>query len=138
MPVSLTLAGITTKPSTDTLNLLGVLHDASGVLGGFGYAALIAFISIRLGRNTGRITVAISAVGQRSLTCYLIQSVVWALAFTPYLADLSDDLIVTMTAVLALATWLFTVLLAARMHRASHRGPFELLIRRFTYRSSTR
>jgi uncharacterized protein len=137
LPASLVLAGITATPNADTLDDLGVLHDASGVLGGFGYAALIVLIALRLGREPGPIVRAVSAVGQRSLTCYLIQSVMWTLVFTPYLADLSDDLTVTTTAVLALATWLFTVFLAAWMDRSSYRGPFELLIRRFTYKAST-
>jgi uncharacterized membrane protein YeiB len=138
LPVALVLAGITAKPNADTFNGLGVLHDASGVLGGFGYAALIVLIALRLGCEPGPITRAVSAVGQRSLTCYLIQSVMWTLVFTPYLADLSDELTVTTTAVLALATWLFTVFLAAWMDRSSYRGPFELLIRRFTYKHRTR
>jgi uncharacterized protein len=137
VPVSLVLAGLTAKPNADTLNELGVLHDASGVLGGFGYAAVIVLIALRLGREPGPITRAVSAGGQRSLTCYLIQSVMWTLVFTPYLTDLSDELTVTTTAVLALATWLFTVFLAAWMDRSSYRGPFELLIRRFTYKAST-
>jgi uncharacterized membrane protein YeiB len=106
LPVSLVLAGITAKPNADTLNELGVLHDASGVLGGFGYAAVIVLIALRLGREPGPITRAVSAVGQRSLTCYLIQSVMWTLVFTPYLTDLSDELTVTTTAVLALVVCL--------------------------------
>lgn len=72
-------------------------------------------------------------MGQRSLTCYLSQSVVWAVAFTPYLLDLSHTLTTTTTALLAVATWLATVLLADRMRRANYRGPFEILIRRITY-----
>ncbi|MEV6270563.1 DUF418 domain-containing protein [Kribbella sp. NPDC051936] len=78
-------------------------------------------------------TRAIAAVGQRSLTCYLSQSVVWAVVFTPYLLDLSDTLTTTTTALLAVATWLATVLLADRIRRTGYRGPFELLIRRITY-----
>ena len=135
LPVSLVLAGNTEKPSADTFNNLGVLHDATGVLGGFGYAALIVLIAVRLGRAPGRITRAVSAVGQRSLTCYLIQSVMWTLVFTPYLLDLSDNLTVATNAVLAFAIWLSTVFLAAWMDRQSYRGPLEVLIRRFTYRT---
>lgn len=64
-----------------------------------------------------------------------MQSVVCTVSFTPYLLDLSDTLTVATTAVLATATWTVTVLLADRMRRADHRGPFEILIRRFTYRT---
>jgi uncharacterized membrane protein YeiB len=130
LPVSLWIAGVTNQPRPD---LFGPLHDSSGTLGGFGYAALIALIAIKLKDRPGRITLAISAVGQRSLTCYLTQSVVWTVAFTPYLAGLSDNLSITATALLATATWLLTVLMADRMRRANYRGPFETLIRRITY-----
>jgi uncharacterized membrane protein YeiB len=90
-----------------------------------------------MGDRQGPVTVAIAAVGQRSLTCYLAQSVVWAVVFTPYLLGLSDTLTTTTTALLAVATWLATVLLADRMRRADYRGPLELLIRRITYQPRT-
>jgi uncharacterized membrane protein YeiB len=103
------------------------------VLGGCGYAALIGLIALRIGARRAPITQAIVAVGQRSLTCYLTQSVVWTLVFTPYLGDLSGTLTVTTTALVAVATWLLTAALAELMRRADYRGPFEVLIRRFTY-----
>lgn len=137
LPVSLVVGGWIDRPSDHTLSIVGPLHDASGVIGGFGYAALIVLIAHRLGNRQGRITLAIAAVGQRSLTCYLAQSVVWAVVFTPYLLDLSRTLSTTTTALLAVATWLATVLLAERMRRAAYRGPFEILIRRFTYQPRT-
>ena len=84
-------------------------------------------------RPDGPVTRALAATGQRSLTCYLVQSVTWWLIFTPYLLDLSGVLSVAGTALLAAATWLLTVLLADRMRRAGHRGPFEVLVRRVTY-----
>lgn len=137
LPISLMLAGITGKPSADVLNLAGPLHDATGVLGGLGYAALISLISLRIGRDHGRITQAVSAVGQRSLSCYLVQSVVWMVAFSPYLLGLADDLTVTTMALFAAATWLVTVGLAYWMHLRSYRGPMEILVRRFTYGRSS-
>jgi len=132
-PVALMLARVLDPPSEDVLHRIGPLHDATGVLGGFGYAAAAALLSIWLAPRAGRVTTALAATGQRSLTCYLCQSVVWAVVFTPYLLDLSDTLTVTTTALLALGTWLATVVLADLMRRAGHRGPFEVLIRRITY-----
>lgn len=108
------------------------------MLGGFGYAALITLLAARLRARDSRIIDAVAATGQRSLTSYLAQSVVWTLAFTPFLLDLADTLTVAGTALLATATWLVTVILADRMRRASYRGPFELLLRRFTYRRPRR
>lgn len=144
-PVSLLLAGVVPAPDQATLELWGPLHDTSGVLGGFGYAALLALIATwpRVRSRsvvtspsvvTSRSVVgAIAATGQRSMTCYLAQSVVWAVVFTPFLLDLSGALTVAGTALLATATWLVTVILADRMRRAGHRGPFETLVRRVTY-----
>lgn len=133
LPVSLVVGGVLASPSDHALGILGPLHDATGVLGGFGYAALIVLIARRLNDRQSPVTLAIAAVGQRSLTSYLCQSVVWAVVFTPYLLDLSHTLTIATTALLAVATWLATVLLADRMRRVNYRGPFELLIRRITY-----
>jgi uncharacterized membrane protein YeiB len=133
-PVSLVLAGVVTAPDRSTLDLLGPLHDSTGTLGGFGYAALLALVALRLQARPGPVVGAIAATGQRSMTCYLAQSVVWSVAFTPFLLDLSGTLTVATTALLATATWLATVVLADRMRRAGDRGPFEVLVRRVTYR----
>jgi uncharacterized protein len=136
-PISLMLAGVVSSPDRSWLEVLGPLHDASGILGGFGYAALLSLIAGRLQARRRRPVVdAIAAVGQRSMTCYLAQSVVWAVVFTPFLLDLSGTLTVATTALLAVMTWLITVLLADWMRRTGRRGPFEVLIRRVTYRRS--
>ncbi|WP_199520933.1 DUF418 domain-containing protein [Jiangella anatolica] len=132
-PVALMLAGVTDVPSAATLELIGPLHDGSGVLGGFGYAALITLVATRFAARPGPVVEAIRATGQRSMTCYLMQSVVWAAAFTPFLLDLSGILSVAATALLATATWLATVVAADRMRRAGRRGPFEVLVRRVAY-----
>ncbi|SEF18150.1 DUF418 domain-containing protein [Jiangella alba] len=132
-PVALMLAGVTDVPSASTLELIGPLHDWSGVLGGFGYAALITLVAARLTGRTGRVTEAIRATGQRSMTCYLLQSVVWVAVFTPFLLDLSGTLTVAGTALLATATWAATVVVADQLRRRGRRGPFEVLVRRVTY-----
>ncbi|MER7006222.1 DUF418 domain-containing protein [Dactylosporangium sp. NPDC000555] len=132
-PVSLVLAGVVTPPNRPTLELLGSLHDTTGTLGGFGYAALLALIAARLHGRRRPVTDAIAATGQRSMTCYLMQSVIWAVAFTPFLLDLSSTMGVTGTALLATGTWIVTVVLADRMRHAGNRGPFESLVRRVTY-----
>jgi uncharacterized membrane protein YeiB len=132
-PISLVLAGAVEAPDRSTLELFGPLHDSTGILGGFGYAALLSLLAIRLQPRRGPIVEAVAATGQRSMTCYLMQSPVWAAVFTPFLLDLSGTLTIAGTAVLATATWAGTVILADRMRRAGYRGPFELLTRRVTY-----
>jgi uncharacterized protein len=133
-PVALVLSGVNPAPDHRAFELIGPLHDASGVLGGFGYAALAALVALHIDRTRrGRLVDALAATGQWSMTCYLAQSVVWALVFTPFLLDLSTTLTVATTALLAIATWLLTVAMADRMRKAGNRGPFEVLIRRVTY-----
>ncbi len=131
-PVALVLAGVVETPDRGTLEVWGPLHDATGVLGGFGYAALIALVADRIARPGPAVT-ALAATGQRSMTCYLAQSVAWAVLFTPFLLDLAEDLGVAGVAALAALVWVATVGMAEAMRRAGRRGPFETLVRRVTY-----
>ena len=131
-PLALVQLGVRDLPA-DGGDALGPLHDAAGTFGGVGYAALLALIALRIGSRRGRFVAAVEAVGQRSMTCYLAQSVVWAIAFTPALLGLSDVLSTTGCALLAVLTWLLTVALADWMRCTDRRGPFEVAARRVTY-----
>ena len=97
-PVSLVLAGAVPLPGEDAFAQARALHAATGVLGGAGFAAAIALLSLRLAGSPGRVVRALAATGQRSLTCYLAQSVVWAIVFTPFLLGLAGRLTVATTA----------------------------------------
>ncbi len=132
-PIALLLAGATEAPAPHVLPWLASLHATTGTLGGVGYAALFSLLATRLAVRRGPVVDAIAAAGQRSMSCYLMQSVTWAVVFTPFLLDLSGTLTVTATALLAATTWGVTVIIADRMRRADRRGPFEVLIRRVTY-----
>jgi uncharacterized protein len=137
-PLALTLAGTGPLPGEHAFGVARALHDATGVLGGAGYAAAIALLSVRLAGSPGRATRALAAAGQRSLTCYLAQSVVWTVAFAPFLLGLAGRATVATTALLATATWLATVALADALARTAKRGPFEVLLRRATYGRAAR
>ena len=132
-PIALLLAGVLETPDPQALPWLASLHSTTGVFGGFGYAALFALLAARLAGRRNRVADAIAAAGQRSMSCYLMQSVTWAVAFTPFLLNLSGTLTVAGTALLATATWTVTVVIADRLRRADRRGPFEVLVRRATY-----
>jgi uncharacterized protein len=134
LPLALAIAGVVDTKSSGVIFGFGTLHSLTGYLGGPGWAAVIALLAVRVGsRPTGFIR-AVSAVGQRSMTCYLSQSVVWAVLFPPYLLGLCSRIGVALTAVIAVCTWLLTVGLAELMRRRGLRGPFEVLLRRLTYR----
>ncbi|TDC78336.1 DUF418 domain-containing protein, partial [Micromonospora sp. KC606] len=111
-----------------------VLHGLTG-LGGMGYAALVGLVARRATATPGRIVTALAACGQRSMTCYLLQSVVFVAVFVPYAGGMGTELGTAAASGIAVLTWLTTVLLAALLHRAHTPGPAEQLLRRLTHGS---
>lgn len=114
--------------------IAGGLHQVTGYAAGFGYAALIALIAVHLSDRRGPVTNALEALGQRSLTFYLAQSVVWAVLFASYTLHFQLTSPALAVAV-GSAVWLTTVVLADLMRRRNMRGPAEVALRRLTYRS---
>jgi uncharacterized membrane protein YeiB len=71
------------------------------------------------------------------MTCYLLQSVVFVAVLAAYGGGLGNRLGLAEIAMLAIATWALTVVLARAMSRRGYRGPAEVLLRRLTYGAST-
>lgn len=136
IPMGLQVAGVWTSTSFATDYAASASHVVTGVAGGLGYAALIGLLSGRIGDRPGPMLRAVAACGQRSLSCYLFQSVVFVALFVPYTLGLGARLGSAATAVVALATWLVGVGLADLMRRRGSRGPAETLLRRLSYRRS--
>ncbi|WP_210408359.1 DUF418 domain-containing protein [Allokutzneria sp. NRRL B-24872] len=109
----------------------GVLHTLSGYAVGIGYGALFTLIARRL--RSGPVVTALVACGQRSLTCYLAQSVAWFVIAEPYLFNLVGQLSVVSASLVGLGVWAVTVLGAAWLDRAGRSGPAESLLRRLSY-----
>jgi uncharacterized protein len=106
------------------------VHSVTGIAGGLAYAALAGLIAHRA---AGRVGTALAACGQRSLTCYLLQSVLFVALFAPYTLGLGGRLGDAAASALAVGVWLATVMLADLMRRRGRRGPAERLLRRLTY-----
>ncbi len=109
------------------------LHVMSGYAGGVGYAALIALIAVAIGDRRGPVVRALVATGQRSMTCYLLQSVAWLVLFMPYTLDLAARLDDFLSVLTGAGVWAATVVIAALMARFGVRGPAETFLRRMTY-----
>ncbi|MEU6246024.1 DUF418 domain-containing protein [Glycomyces sp. NPDC047010] len=110
------------------------LHSVTGIAAGLAYAALIGLIADRRSAGTpGAIPRALAACGQRSLTCYVLQSVAFVALFSPQGAGLGTELTDAAASAIAVAVWAATVALAAAMARNGRRGPLETLLRRLTY-----
>lgn len=109
------------------------LHVVSGYAGGFGYAALIALVVVALGDRRGPLVLALAATGQRSMTCYLLQSVALAVLLMPYTLNLAPRFDDAQMVLVGALVWAVTVLLAAVIDRFGIRGPAETFLRRMTY-----
>lgn len=117
-------------PGPVAMVALSWIHVVTGVGCGLGYAALIALKTAHLppdGRERGVIVRALEATGQRSLSCYLAQSAVFALLLPAGTLGWGGWLGPAGAAVLSLLTWAFTVLCAALW--ADRPGPAETLLR---------
>ncbi|GLU48401.1 DUF418 domain-containing protein [Nocardiopsis ansamitocini] len=117
------------------------LHFYTGTFTGVGYAALFGLLAHFLATRDAHRALpvqALVALGRRSLSGYLAQSVVfapvfaaWGLGWGMYLSSWS-------AVGVAVGTWVLTVAAALWMERAGVRGPAETLLRTLTYRGTTR
>ncbi|WP_020016840.1 DUF418 domain-containing protein [Promicromonospora sukumoe] len=117
----------------------------TGFFGGLGYVALFGLIGHRVAQRRtsapsrnllvtdGPFAGAVQAVGKRSLTCYLLQSVLcapvlaaWGLGLGQYLSSWSMLLY-------AVLVWGLTVAFAVWQEQTGRRGPAEVALRRLVY-----
>ncbi|MEV0954106.1 DUF418 domain-containing protein [Promicromonospora sp. NPDC050249] len=134
LPQALVVAGFWVPTATSTEWVLAVLHTSGGYLGGVGLAALVGVVFVGRRATGGAVATALAALGQRSLTFYLVQSLVWLLLFYPFTLDLAGTVSFAGAAVIATAVWVASVGLALVMARAGVPGPAEVLVRRLSYR----
>ena len=110
--------------------LHGALHTLGGFAGGIGYAAAFGLLALRLRGPAGE---ALAAVGRRSLSCYLAQSVAFAALLPAWSLGLGGTATPAQAALLGLGVWLVTVVAAVLSERNGVRGPAETVLRRLTY-----
>lgn len=114
-------------------------HEISGFAMGLGYVCIFAWLAARWrDQPRGPVLTGAAAVGERSLTCYLLQSVLFAPLLSEWGLGWGQWLGTAAAAGLAVGVWLATVLVALALHRAGRRGPFEVVLRRWTYRKAYR
>ncbi|GAA1854452.1 DUF418 domain-containing protein [Myceligenerans crystallogenes] len=123
----------------------------TGLFGGLGYVALFGLIGHAVARRRsgtpapaagprttldvdGPVAGAIQAVGKRSLTCYLLQSVLCAPVLTAWGLGLGQHLTSSSMLLYAIAVWGLTLAFAVWQEKRGLRGPAEVLLRRLTYR----
>ena len=111
-----------------------LLSTATGLAGGLGYAAIFGLIGSRLQhRALGPIGRALTAVGKRSMTSYLLQSVLFIPVLAAWGLGLGGVLAEWQGALYGVGVWLVTVVIAVQLEKRGKRGPFEQLLRTLAY-----
>jgi uncharacterized protein len=110
-----------------SVQLMSLLHDVTGEYGGVGYVALFGLLALRV-----RPTNPVIALGQRSLSGYLFQSLAWLALFSPW-AALALGGSTWWALFAAVGVWLAECYAAQRMRAAAYRGPAERVLRKLAY-----
>ena len=119
----------------------GLLHGLTGLAAGPAYACAIALVVARAERRRltdpaavpGPVARALAALGRRSLSGYVAQSVCFLALFPAWTLGLGGALGTGPTALVAVGIWLLTLAGAAALERLGRPGPLEWLLRRLTY-----
>jgi uncharacterized protein len=117
-----------------------LLYEASGFFGGIGYLCLFGLLALALSSamkhpRKNVLVGAVAALGQRSLSGYLFQTLAWLALASPFMLSLGTEAGSPTFAAAgsAVTVWLITVVGAYLMQRHSYRGPAEAFLRRLTY-----
>lgn len=116
---------------------LMLLRDATGNAAGLGYVAAVALFAHwwtgRQARCGTTAVAAVSAVGKRSLSCYLTHSLIFAPLLAAWGLGLGEHLSSATMVLFAVGVWLVTVAGSYALERAGRRGPAEAVLRRLMY-----
>lgn len=139
-PTAAQAIGLFSLPEATFWTFMGVDY-VGGLFTALGYAAAFGLIALAVQRRTGAygssalplLPRALTAVGKRSLTCYLFQSVLFVLLMAGYTLGLGGVLTSAGALGTALLVWAASLPLALWMESRDARGPAETLLRRLTY-----
>ncbi|MGK7221554.1 DUF418 domain-containing protein [Kocuria flava] len=122
-------------PAPGPLALLTAADAVAGAAQGIAYALLIALVCDRVlhGAPAGPahpVLWALQALGRRSLSGYLAQSVLFTVLMPPWALGLGEDLGPVDALLVGTCVWLLTLLAAVLLERRGRPGPAEALHRR--------
>ncbi|WP_226831939.1 DUF418 domain-containing protein [Brachybacterium sp. FME24] len=124
-----------------TAAVIAPLHFFVGIFAGVGYAALFGLIAHRLRNHPARRSLPVrglTALGRRSLSGYLAQSLVYGPLLAAWGLGLGAHLSSWSVMVIAISVWLLSIATALALERGGRRGPAEVLLRRLSYRRRAR
>ena len=109
------------------------IHIITGFAGGVGYAALFGLLGVGI-KYRGVIVKAITAMGKRSLTFFVIHEVLIVILLSPIAFNLGAFLTVTSSVLLGIVIWAVTLSVAYFMDLRQVEGPLEKYMRYLTYK----
>ncbi|MEX5298084.1 DUF418 domain-containing protein [Kocuria sp. CPCC 205292] len=130
------------EPSAVAGSVLTGADAVTGAAQGIGYALVVALVCDRVLRGAGGAAAgplrarehpalwSLQALGRRSMSGYLAQSVLFTVLLPPFALGLGRSLTPTAALLLGSAVWLATLLGAAVLERHGRPGPAETLHRR--------
>ncbi|MGQ1796212.1 DUF418 domain-containing protein [Kocuria oceani] len=127
------------EPSTTAGSVLTGLDALTGAAQGIGYALVVALVCARAQRRSPGAPLrarehpalwALQALGRRSMSGYIAQSVLFTVLMPPFALGLGRALTPTAALLLGTAVWLVTLLGAVLLERRGLRGPVEKAHRR--------
>lgn len=132
------LTAIDVLPSEQHMIYL-TINSFAGVFAGPGILAGLALALQPLQRRLNEGTavpgwlVPIVALGKRSMTGYLMQSIIFFVLVYPFMLNIPRDMGAFVQTLIAVGVWLVTLLAAWAMERRGMQGPFEKAHRRLSY-----
>ncbi|GGE57313.1 DUF418 domain-containing protein [Priestia taiwanensis] len=129
----LILLGTAWYPSLFVAGVVQALHILTGIAGGFAYAAIFGIIGARL-KNPGCFSLALIALGKRSLTFFVWNEALLVLFLSPVALNLGGRVSNGFSALLAVAVWILSILLATILERKNLQGPLEIALRKLVHK----
>ncbi|GIJ60087.1 hypothetical protein Vau01_076030 [Virgisporangium aurantiacum] len=133
LPLALAHVGAIDVPSDAVAEsgVLSVLAEVTGVPCGLGYVAAFGLLAHCM--SARKRLPAVAALGKRSLSGYLVHSLLFAPVLAAWGLGLGEHLGSAGMALFAVGVWLVTVVAAAAADRRGLPGPAEWLLRRLVY-----
>ena len=142
--IPLGLAEIGVLPENTVLHLQS-LNQVAGIWAGPGIVASIALATLPLQRRIDAAHAggtgyplpvplqALIALGKRSMTGYLLQSILFVLLTSTFTIGLGRGQGAWEATLIAILIWAITLVIAYALEKANLRGPFEVVHRRLSY-----
>ncbi|MBX0355604.1 DUF418 domain-containing protein [Bacillus toyonensis] len=129
----LSFIGTIWYPTVFTAGMINGIHILTGIAGGLAYATGFGIIGSRL-KNPGYFSLALIALGKRSLTFFVLNEALLVLFLSPVAFDLGGHVSNAFAALIAICIWISSVIVALIMEKNNLNGPLEILLRRLVYK----